>query len=363
MSPGTLMSTKRHGLLAAGNFIVDYVKIIEAWPEQEMLATILGESQANGGGPYNVLKDLAAMEAGFPLAACGLVGADSNGQWIRQDCQAHGIDITQLHVTKERSTSYTDAMTVQATGRRTFFHQRGANALFDVGHCDFSQSTARLFHLGYLMLLDRLDSFDETGRTYAATLLDRARAAGLETSVDMVSTEHPQFREIALSALPFTDHLIINEAEASRVLQRNLDPADAGALLTAAHDLLACGVHRTVTLHTEHGAVGVTATGEQGVQPSLRLPAGFSKGATGAGDAFAAGLLYGLHQEYLLPQRLRLAVCTAACSLTDPTPSNGMRPVPACLALADQSGFGRFGSDMAAALPAPRQIRPDPLPL
>jgi hypothetical protein len=63
------MSTQRSGILAAGNFIVDYVKIIDAYPEQDMLASILSESQANGGGPYNVLKDLSAMQAGFRLAS------------------------------------------------------------------------------------------------------------------------------------------------------------------------------------------------------------------------------------------------------------------------------------------------------
>jgi sugar/nucleoside kinase (ribokinase family) len=333
------MSTQRSGILAAGNFIVDYVKIIDAYPEQDMLASILSESQANGGGPYNVLKDLSAMQAGFSLAACGLVGDDANGHWIRQDCTAHGIDTTQLHQTSERSTSYTDAMTVQSTGRRTFFHQRGANALFHESHCDVTQTSARILHLGYLMLLDHMDSFAHDGRTHAAHLLAAASAAGLQTSVDMVSTEHPQFREIALSAMPHTDHLIINEIEASRVLGCSISSADSSALLAAASDLLVLGVRQTVTIHTEHGAAVCTRENEQHFQPSLRLPSGYSQGATGAGDAFAAGLLYALHEGWSLPERLRLAVSTAAASLSHPTPSGGMKSVHDCQALADAFGF------------------------
>ena len=54
--------TPRQGILAAGNFIVDYVKVIDGYPAQDMLASILSESRSNGGGPYNVLKDLAAMK-------------------------------------------------------------------------------------------------------------------------------------------------------------------------------------------------------------------------------------------------------------------------------------------------------------
>ncbi|MFN5655703.1 MAG: carbohydrate kinase family protein, partial [Verrucomicrobiota bacterium] len=215
--------TPRQGILAAGNFIVDYVKVIDGYPAQDMLASILSESRSNGGGPYNVLKDLAAMKVEFPLSACGLVGDDTNGQWIKRDCQNHRIDVSMLHLSKEHPTSYTDAMTVQSTGRRTFFHCRGANAHFDLKHCGFGKTNARILHLGYLMLLDRMDTF-ENGQTIAAKLLFNARSAGLETSVDMVSAPHPQFREIALSALPLTDHLVINEIEAGLVVGEVIDP-------------------------------------------------------------------------------------------------------------------------------------------
>ncbi|MDA0811743.1 MAG: hypothetical protein O3C21_05050, partial [Verrucomicrobia bacterium] len=50
---------ERNGILAGGNFIVDHVKVVDHYPEQEMLASILSESMSNGGGPYNVLKDLS----------------------------------------------------------------------------------------------------------------------------------------------------------------------------------------------------------------------------------------------------------------------------------------------------------------
>ena len=331
----------RQGILAAGNFIVDYVKVIDGYPAQDTLASILGESRSNGGGPYNVLKDLAAMQAGFPLEACGLVGDDANGRWIREDCVRHGIDVAMLHLSKAHPTSYTDAMTVQSTGRRTFFHCRGANAHFDLRHCAFGKTRARILHLGYLMLLDRMDSF-EGGHTVAAKLLFHARSAGLETSVDMVSATHPQFREIALSSLPLTDHLVLNEIEAGNTIGETLGARDADALIRAAEQLLSLGVKKTVTIHTEHGAVCATAEGLRLKQASLKLPAGYSKGATGAGDAFAAGMLYGLHEGLGYPERLKLAVACAAACLADPTPSQGLRPVADCLALAERFGFGEF---------------------
>src|SRR4051812_36065893 len=100
----------RSGILAGGNWIVDHVKMIDAWPPQDSLATILSESSGNGGAPYNVLKDLARLGAGFPLSAVGLVGDDANGRAIRADCEAHGINPFRLRTAAGAPTSYTDVM-------------------------------------------------------------------------------------------------------------------------------------------------------------------------------------------------------------------------------------------------------------
>ena len=170
-------SSARQGILAAGNWIIDHTKIIDVFPTQDALCNILGESFSNGGSPYNLLVDLARLGAPFPLEALGLIGDDADGESIRADCARHNIDARQLRTTRDAHTSYTDVMSVRATGRRTFFHQRGANALLDPEHFDFTASRAKFFHLGYLLLLDRLDQPDPAHGTVAAGLLAQARAA------------------------------------------------------------------------------------------------------------------------------------------------------------------------------------------
>jgi sugar/nucleoside kinase (ribokinase family) len=332
----------RSGILAAGNFIRDYVKIIDHYPDQDMLASILSETSGNGGGPYNVLKNLAAMGAGYPLEAAGLVGRDVNGDWILQDCATNGISTGQLRQTELAPTSYTDAMTVAGTGRRTFFHQRGANALFNETHLDFPASRARHFHLAYLMLLDAMDGQGAPGRTRASLALEQAQKSGLVTSVDMVSTEHAKFREIAESSLPFVDYLVVNEIEAGAVTGLGLKTArgtEVAACVDAAKALLARGVRRQVVVHFTEGAVAVDAAGEVVLQGSLRLPAGFIVGATGAGDAFAAGFLHGVHEGWSTQRSVELGVCAAAACLTHPTPSGGLRSVDECFALGVKHGF------------------------
>jgi len=332
---------ERRGIRAGGNFITDFVKIISDWPEQDALATIREESMGNGGGAYNLLKDLAALDLGLPLEAIGRVGKDANGRWIRDDCQAAGIATQQLRATDNEPTSYTDAMTVAGTGRRTFFHQRGANAGLAPADFDFGRSKARVFYLGYLMLLDRLDRFESPGRTAAREVLESASAAGLRTAVDLVSANDPRFREVVLSALPAVDLLFLNEIEAGHVLERPV-PAERPAMLAAAVELGKLGARETVVIHAADGAVAASRDGEQAWQGRVRLPAERIVGSTGAGDAFAAGFLSGWHDGTPVAACLERGVNVAAASLTAASASDGVATLAACLQLGSNHGYLDF---------------------
>jgi sugar/nucleoside kinase (ribokinase family) len=337
-----MTNNKRTGILAGGNWIVDHTKIIDVYPAQDALANILDETSSNGGAPYNVLKDLARLRAPFPLSAVGLVGDDTEGQYIRQDCQAHGIDTRQLHITRKAPTSYTDVMAVKSTGRRTFFHQRGANAYLEPTHFDFAQSDARIFHLGYILLLDRLDLADPDYGTVAAGVLRRAQNAGLKTSVDVVSEDSDRFPGIVRPALRFCDYCVLNEFEAERTTGITIlrqDQVDLNAARKAARELLARGVREWIVIHFPVGAIAVGTDGEELVQSSLNVPQEKIAGTVGAGDAFAAGVLLGLHEGVPMSVALTYGVCAAAASLTDPTSSNGVRPLSECLQLAEEFGY------------------------
>ena len=334
------MST-RSGVIAGGNFIVDYVKILNTWPTQDSLATILSESASNGGAPYNVLKDLAALRAPFPLSAVGMIGSDAFGEHIVADCRAHRIDLAQLHRTSEQPTSYCDVMTVQSTGRRTFFHRRGANSLLGPEHFDFARTNAKLFHLGYLLLLDRLDAFDADGETGATKVLRAARAAGLRTSLDCVSDNSDRFLPVAKPALPHVDYFFANDFEATRLTGISVleeSSRDPDKLRAAARRLLELGVREWVFIHSPAGVFAASAR-EDVWQPSVRVRPEDIRGAAGAGDALAAGILLGLHESWPIAECLRLGVAAAAASLYDATCSASVRPSSECLKLAEELGF------------------------
>src|SRR3974377_2263462 len=105
------------GILAGGNWIVDKLKLIDTYPQQDALANILSESIGNGGSPFNILINLANLGAHFPLAGVGLIGADADGEWITAQCGRKHISPAQLRTHPTAHTSYTDVMTVQSTAR------------------------------------------------------------------------------------------------------------------------------------------------------------------------------------------------------------------------------------------------------
>ncbi len=341
------MSRNRRGIAGAGSWIIDHLYICDRWPQEETLANIVTEQRGTGGAPYNCLLDIAKFgpDAGgepIPLEAIGLIGADADGEFIRTHGAEHGIDTTALGVTDRAPTSYTNVMVVQETGRRTFFHNRGANALFGPEHVPVEAVTARLVHFGYLLLLDRMDEPDAECGTVAARVLKQFQRAGIETSIDVVSEDSDRFAKIVTPALRYTDYAILNEFEAGRTTGHELKPdgkPDVEAIRASAGELLKLGVRRLVCVHMPEGGYVRTAEGEEVWQPALQLPDGYIQGAAGAGDAFCAGMLFGIHERWDLQKCLLLAVCAAAKSLSRPGCTEACTTLAETLALTEKYPF------------------------
>ena len=335
----------RSGILAGGIWIVDKLKLVDTYPQQDALANIHSESIGNGGSPFNILVDLANLGAEFPLAGVGLIGADADGAWISSLCDRKHIDSTRLRTHPTAHTSYTDVMTVQSTARRTFFHQRGANAYLDEGDFEFAACPAKIFHLGYLLLLDRLDMPDAAYGTVAAKVLQRAKDAGFQTSIDLVSEDGNRFKNVVMPALPYVDYCFLNEFEIERttgVMVRHHNGIDLLGLEKAARLLIKAGVQQWVIVHFPEGACAVGSDGPMRVQGGLAIPQSKIVGTVGAGDAFAAGALYALHEGGSIESALHYGACVATACLGDTSASDGIRDVEKCLALENDFGVLPF---------------------
>lgn len=316
----------RSGIAASGNWIIDHVKIVDTYPVEGMLANITGEHRGTGGAPYNVLIDLARLRSKVSLFAHGLVGTDADGDFIVNDLAANNID--NAHVMRsDGATSYTDVMSVVSTGARTFFHCRGVNAKLSPADFASFDVPAKIFHLGYLLLLDALDAADAEYGVAAARVLHDMSARGYKTSVDVVSEQSDRFKRIVMPCLAHTDYLILNEIEAGEstglVIRKKDGSVDATALADAAKALLDAGVRDRVVIHFPEGGYARTKSGETKFVPSFLVDRSEIKGTAGAGDAFCAGMLYAIHEDYPLAQALSFANAGARFNLLSPTCTDG----------------------------------------
>ncbi|PDV54334.1 sugar kinase, partial [Escherichia coli] len=257
---------ERKGIIAAGNMLVDHVHQIIQWPERGWLAEITHSERSTGGAPLNVLLTLAKMRTGLPLQAVGLIGQDSDGDYIMAMLEQYHVNRQHVQRTTFAPTSMSQVMT-DPSGQRTFFHSPGANRLLDLPAFDQLDNTMKIFHLGYLLLLDSLDMPDDVYGTRSARLLAQMRDTGFETSLDLVSRKgDPRYQPLVLPALRHLDYLVINELEAGEFSGLEIRLPNGEPHIThiaaAARELLDAGVRQRVVIHYPEGAWGETP--EQG---------------------------------------------------------------------------------------------------
>lgn len=329
---------KAGGIVCAGNFIVDRVHTLAYWPEQGNLTHILHQDVGVGGGAANVVTDLASL--GFPgkLAAAGCIGTDIDGEIVKARLVDAGIDVTGLRELSDRATGHTHVMNVPGRNRTFFYHGGSNDAVTDalVSPATFASDGYRLFYLGYLMLLPGLDRIDADGRSGASRLLEAARRAGLTTCVDFVSSEDPEFADKVGASLPYCDFLIINEIEAGRAtgvtVRDGSGGLDEAGIVMAGKRLLAAGVTRAVIIHAPELCFWFAPGAKPVVTGSLPVDAGAIVSTVGAGDAFCAAVLYGLHENWPVEQICAVAHAAAARCLGGATATDGIPDMAALLA-------------------------------
>ena len=301
----------KNSIAFCGNILVDQVKMISRWPDKGMLVPVSSVKRAVGGSVCNSGVDLKVLDPSVGVAALGKVGTDDNGDFAVKFLESKGLDCSGVLRTAERPTTFTDVMTVEPTGERTFFNMHGADSLLLPEDIDVAKLDCGIFHFGYLLLLDGMDAPDDEYGTKAARLLAKVRAAGIRTSVDIVSEQSDRFARIVRPALKHCDYCIINEVEGSMATGK---PADD--LKGICEGLFELGVKERVVVHRPEVGVTMGRDGDFTRIGSLKLPAGWIKGSVGAGDAFCAGALYSLLKGFDPEKTLRLASCAAAMNLT-----------------------------------------------
>lgn len=331
----------RRGIVLGGVVVLDIVNIVDHWPAEETLSYIDRTEYGAGGPPHNAGAGLLKLGAPFPVTLLGVAGDDAYGKIMLESAKSYGHDTSHVTIIPGAITSHTFVMSCADTGKRTFFAQLGANNVMDVEHLKPRDSNAKLYYLGSPGVARKLDETDGW-----RALLRTARAQGMKTCLELCPVPAEVLRLRVTPCLPLTDYFVVNDYEASSItgmdIARN-GRLDWSAAEHACRKLLDLGVTGLAGVHHPDGAVAVSRAGEVSKRPSVNVAQSEIAGATGAGDAFYAGVLFGLHEDWPLDRCLDLGNAAAATSLHSPTTSASIRPWAECLAYAQARGLRRSG--------------------
>ena len=298
------------GVLVCGNICLD----IPVWAVDTVdwgtTAWVDAITESVGGNGANTSYALATL--GVPVRLTGTVGKDRKGEWLVETLQAADVDASRISRSEHPTTS--TVVLVQSSGNRTFLHRPGSSGDVlpeDVRFDDLAGFSH--FHLANPFALPRL-------REEAGSILRRAKAAGLTTSLDTGWDARGAWMQVIGPCLPSVNLLFLNEEEAMKLTGAPDVPASVAALRSGgATDIV-----------VKAGANGcVVFSGQQ----RLQVP-GFPVkvvDTTGAGDCFAGAFLAALARDWNYEEAARFANAVGACNVQELGAAKGVLPFEATL--------------------------------
>ncbi|MBL6946472.1 MAG: carbohydrate kinase family protein, partial [Rhodospirillales bacterium] len=151
------------GLISGGSVVTDIIKIIDRFPPQDEVSIVRSIKRWGGGPALNILLNLRLLGADYPLAAIGTMGDDDHADFLRSLLRDHDVNTERLFTIPGQPSAQVDVMTVETTGRRTFFYLPGAANLTTAEHFDLTDAPYDVFHIGAPGLLAGMDRRDANG--------------------------------------------------------------------------------------------------------------------------------------------------------------------------------------------------------
>jgi sugar/nucleoside kinase (ribokinase family) len=261
---------------------------LKALPGPGELVAIDAFKTKAGGCAANVAINLRKQNQAVELVGC--IGQDAAGSYLVKELQAAQVNCDQLAYTSEYPTSETVILLVEGEDRR-YLHSFGANQAFKVS--DINRDWVAALHLLYLGGLFAMPGIvaDEL-----VALLAFAREQKVITVVDVVLPTDFKRAEAAERLLPHIDWFLPNDAEAA-ALTGKTSPLEAIRVFRS------WGGRDIIVTLGDRGAVALfgneywrcNAYPVQTVDPS------------GAGDAFASGLVTGIANGWGFSRTLQYA--------------------------------------------------------
>jgi sugar/nucleoside kinase (ribokinase family) len=256
-------------VVVVGDVATDVVVVLagEPAPGSDRPASIRSRG---GGAGANVAFHLAGL--GVPVVLAGCVGDDAAAAGLRSELAGAGVRLTLRTVAG--APTGTVVSLVEPGGQRSMLADRGANLALEAADVPPPPPGGHLHLSGYTLL-------DPGPRAAGLAALAAAAAAGCTVSVDPASSgplrRYGVDRWLADTAAAT---LLLPNADEARLLTGIADVTDAAAALARRHSVVA------VSLGADGG---LWASGDVLVHRPAH-PTDVVD-TTGAGDAFAAGLL------------------------------------------------------------------------
>jgi sugar/nucleoside kinase (ribokinase family) len=287
-------------VVCAGILVADlFVPPLERLPGAGELIATEDFLLQPGGCAANTAIALAKL--GVPVSVSGKVGNDIFGDAVAHELQANGVQTDALKRSASYNTSKTVILPVVGEDRR-YIHTIGANADFRVDDIDLALAgQAQVFALGGYFVLPKLESLR------LIELLAGLKKRGVRTVLDIVvptSTHHPTLDDLR-PILPHIDVFMPDSMEAT-MLTGETDPEKQAELF------LQAGCAIAIITRGRDGALLMSA------QKTLEAPAFPVEvvDVSGAGDAFAAGFIVGLLEQWQTEDALRFASVIGASACT-----------------------------------------------
>jgi sugar/nucleoside kinase (ribokinase family) len=248
-------------------------------------------STAEGGPALRTGRVLAGMGVETKLIIA--VGDDIFGDSLHRSVPAPHLDVDWVDSDLPTATSM---VLVDRAGERTMLHNVGAGASITAEAVE-ARLEGPILHVGGALVLPGLD--DPDGAPLAG-LLERARARGMLTSLEVVHDSTDRWERVVL-ALRHTDLFVPSLAEAAAITG-SAEPVAAAAALRE------LGVRFAIVTQGVRGA-WVDHDDFRGHIPAFEVD---TIDTTGAGDAFTGGVLTGLVHGLGAEEAARLGAALGA---------------------------------------------------
>lgn len=280
--------------LCAGIVVADSVcQPLAKMPPPGTLARTERVEFTIGGCAANVAVDMAKL--GLTVGVSGRVGDDVFGREVRDRLVASSVDCSGLVLSPTAPTSSTFVLNVRGEDRR-FIHCVGANAEYDG-----RQVTAEMIRAAKVLYVGGFGLLEALTPECVVRMFRLAREANVATILDVVLPETGNLASWIEAVAPWTDYFFPNNDEAER-LCGEVDPA------RQARHFRDLGVRDVVITCGSRGSLLLGPSGqfESDVYPVEAVD------ATGTGDAFVSGFVFGLLRGADTAECLRLGTAMGA---------------------------------------------------